>query len=118
MIAITEISCDSSHWGSSWTRRPEPSDDNATDRAAIGESFVALVCDVGDVQSLLLACRLARRPDRAGSAGGPRPHHLVLKSPRWVSPLRTRPCGARGDGAGLVTPSRRAANSLRVEHQK
>src|ERR1700731_2574951 len=101
MIAITGIFCDSSHWGDSWTGRLGTFDDNATDRTAVGEFFVALVQDVGDVQSLLLACRIARRFDRAGLAGGPRRHRLVLNSRRRVSLRRTRSCGVRGDGAGL-----------------
>src|SRR5277367_2828490 len=104
MIAITEIFCDSSHWGKSWTCRSGPSDDNATDQTAVGGTVVALVCDFGDVQSLLLARRFTRRPDRAGFARDPRSHHLVLKSRRWVFGHRTRSCGARGDGAGLITP--------------
>jgi len=111
MIAITGMFCDSSHWGNSWTSRPGRFDDNATDRTAVGEFFDALVHDVGDVQSLLLACRIARRLDRAGFAGGPRRHRLVLNSRRRVSPRRTRSCGARGDGAGLPTdrPASRTA---------
>ena len=32
MIAITEMFCDSSHWGNSWTSRPGRFNDNATDR--------------------------------------------------------------------------------------
>src|SRR5271169_1008610 len=104
MIAITEIFCDSSHWGNSWTSRPGTFDDNATDRTTVDEFYAALVHDVGDVQSLLLACRIARRVDRAGFAGGPRRHRLVLNPSHWVFPPRTRPCGARGDGAGLLTP--------------
>jgi hypothetical protein len=49
MIAITEITCDSSHWGSNWTSRPEPLDDDATVWTAVGEIVDALVHDVGDV---------------------------------------------------------------------
>src|ERR1700722_11139950 len=108
MIAITEIFCDSSHWGDSWTGRPGTFDDDATDRTAVGEFFAALVQDVRDVQSLLLACRIARRVDRAGFAGGPRRHRLVLNAAHWVCPQGTRPCGDRGYGAGLlVTDPRR-----------
>jgi len=99
-------SCDSSHWGRVWTRsstnRSEPSDDNATDRAAVGGVFVALVHRLAHLQSLLLARRFARRLDRARFAGGPRRHRLVLKSRLGVFTLRTRSCGARCDGAGLT----------------
>lgn len=49
MIAITEITCDSSHWGSSWTRKPEAPDDDATVWTAVRGLVVALVHDVVDV---------------------------------------------------------------------
>lgn len=49
MIAITEIICDSSHWGSSWTSRPEPPDDDATVWTAVRGLVVALVRDLVDV---------------------------------------------------------------------
>ncbi len=49
MIAITEIICDSSHRGSSWTSRPEQHDDDATVWTAIGAYVIALVHDVSDV---------------------------------------------------------------------
>src|SRR5947209_7924507 len=74
------VTCDSSHWGSSWTSRPEPPDDDATVRPAVGRVDVALVHDVLDLQPLLLACRPTRRPHRAGVARDPCPHRLVLTS--------------------------------------
>jgi hypothetical protein len=113
-------SCDSSHWGRVGREGRRHPNDNATDQAAVGGISVALVRRFVHVQSLLLARRFARRPDRPGFAGGPRSHRLVLRSRRGVFTLRTRSCGARGDGAGLTwltNPSRRPANSLRVERQ-
>jgi hypothetical protein len=82
MIAITELICDSSHWGSNWTSKAQPPDDDAAVRTTVGEIVDALVHDVGDVQSLLLAGRLARRTHRPGFARDPRRHRLVLKSSR------------------------------------
>src|SRR5579871_1174254 len=105
MITITEITCDSSHWGSSWTSRPEPPDDHATDGTAVGARDDALVHDVGDVQSLLSDRRPACRADRPGFAGGARRHRLVLEVKPLGTPARTRPCEVRGDGAGLFTPN-------------
>jgi hypothetical protein len=43
MIAITKVTCDSSHWGSNWTSRLEPLNDDATVRTAVGDIVVALV---------------------------------------------------------------------------
>ena len=100
--------------GNSWTSRSGTFDDNATDRTAVGEFFVALVHDVGDVQSLLLACRIARRLDRAGFAGGPRRHHLVLNPAHWVCPQGTRSCGGRGYGAGLLATDPRREQPARA----
>ena len=98
--------------GNSWTSRLGTFDDNATDRTAIGEFFVALVHDVGDVQSLLLACRIARRLDRAGFAGGPRRHRLVLNSPTGY-PYGALVLAVRAAmEQGYLRQSRRFANSL------
>jgi hypothetical protein len=49
MIAIIELICDSSHWGSNWTSKAEPPDDDAAVRTAVGGIVDALVQDVGDV---------------------------------------------------------------------
>jgi len=49
MIAITEMFCDSSHWGIIWTGRPGTFDDDATDRTTVGKFFAALVHDICDV---------------------------------------------------------------------
>ena len=56
MIAITEFVVTHLTGGSSWTSRPEPSDDDATVRPAVGGVDVALVYDVLDAnRSYLLA---------------------------------------------------------------